>query len=141
MDAAELEREGWSIHTTGPFVELTGPFWSKGEGTGRQFGFLPRTHHANSIGIVHGGMIMTFADSALGQVVLDTIGGARCATIQFQTHFAAAVRIGDFVICRGEVVRRSLTLIFVRGILSVREKPVASVDGIWKVLAHKPRRI
>jgi len=36
------------------------------------------------------------------------------------------------------VIRRSKHLVFVRGLISTGDMPVASAEGIWKVLEPKP---
>jgi acyl-coenzyme A thioesterase PaaI-like protein len=55
-------------------------------------------------------------------------------TIQLNTHFLAAVTPGEFIELKGEVTRATRGLVFVRGILSVGDREVAAVDGIWRVL-------
>ena len=35
---------------------------------------------------------------------------------------------------RGEIVRGTRSLVFIRGLLTVGERTVAAIDGIWKVL-------
>jgi len=66
--------------------------------------------------------------------VLDSVGRKLCATIQLNTHFIAAVQIGDLVEGRAEMVRVTRSLVFVRGMLFVGDRTVAAIDGIWKVL-------
>jgi hypothetical protein len=43
-------------------------------------------------------------------------------------------RVGEFVTVRPEVVRHSKDLIFIRGLICVGDKNIASADGIWKVM-------
>jgi uncharacterized protein (TIGR00369 family) len=104
------------------------------EGAERRLGFLAEERHFNPGGVVHGGMLMAFADEFLGGVVFEAIGQRPIVTIQLNTHFIATVQRGDFVEGRGEVVRRTRTIVFVRGMLMVGDRIVAAVDGIWKVL-------
>jgi acyl-coenzyme A thioesterase PaaI-like protein len=68
------------------------------------------------------------------ELVLDSVDHKLCATIQLSTHFIAAVLAGDFVIGRGEIVRRTRSIVFVRGSLWAGNRQVAAIDGIWKVL-------
>jgi acyl-coenzyme A thioesterase PaaI-like protein len=75
-------------------------------------------------------MLMTFADQAFGELVLDAIERRECATIQLNTHFITAVQIGDFVEAHGEIVRKTRSLVFMRGFLTVGVRTVASIDGI-----------
>ena len=139
MDPERLRAEGWAVVESEGFAGLVGPLWVRGTGSERIFGFTAAPQHGNRNGVVHGGMLMSFGDNGLGHAARDALSGALCATIQFQMQFTAPVRIGDFVVCRAEIVRRSLTLIFLRGLLSVRGKTVASADGVWAVLQRKPR--
>ena len=137
MDAATLEAEGWQLYPTSGFMEQTGGFWTRRHEGVTESGFIVTPAHANENGICHGGMLMTLGDNALGFAVMEAIGGSSCATVQFQTQFVAAVKIGDFVACRPEIVRTTKTLVFIRGILTVGERIVASVDGIWNVFAPR----
>lgn len=124
--------EGWTKTVDHGFIELVGPLWSRREPEGMAHGFLAEARHLNRGGIVHGGMLMTFADQALGFASIEAAPGGRRATIQLDTHFVAAVREGDFVVARCRVVRRTRSVMFMTGTLSVGESVVATANGIWK---------
>ena len=124
----------WQPRLTNDFSHFVGPVLERLEDGKRLFAFQADRRHANDRGVVHGGMLVTFADQAFGELVLDSVGRKLCATIQLNTHFIAAVQIGDFVEGRAEMVRVTRSLVFVRGILSVGDRTVAAIDGIWKVL-------
>lgn len=83
---------------------------------------------------------MTFADIALGIGAVRELGEQRMNTVtaSMNTHFVAVARIGEFVTCRAEVVRKSRHLIFVRGLICVGDRTVASADGIFKLLEPRP---
>ena len=117
------------------FSETTGQVWSRRDPDGTvAYGFLAGPEHANNKGIVHGGMILTLADNLLGKVVADAAEGRGCVTVQLNVHFLSAVRMGEFVEARGEVLRQARSVTFVRGMLRVGGRPVASADGVWKLL-------
>jgi len=124
----------WQPRLTNDFTHFVGPVLERFEDGKRIFAFQADRRHANDRGVVHGGMLVTFADQAFGELVLDSVGRKLCATIQLNTHFIAAVQIGDLVEGRGEIVRGTRSLVFVRGMLSVGDRAVAAIDGIWKVL-------
>jgi uncharacterized protein (TIGR00369 family) len=124
----------WQPRLTNDFSHFVGPVLECVEGGRRVFAFQADRRHANDRGVVHGGMLMTFADQAFGELVLDTVGRKLCATIQLNTQFIAAVLVGDFVEGRAEIVRATRSLVFVRGTLTVGDRTVAAIDGIWKVL-------
>ena len=105
------------------------------------FGLLTDARHANRRGVVHGGMLVTLMDHALGAVVWEAVGRAPIATIQLDAHFLAAVRPGEFVEARGQVVRRTRSVVFVRGALTAGGREVLAASGIWKVLGgEEPRQ-
>ena len=118
----------------GNFADVNGPLWRRIEDGKLIVGFRVEWRHCNPTGMCHGGMLMTFADQAFGELVLDSVKRRLCATVQLNTHFIAAVQIGDLVEARGEIVRGTRSLVFIRGLLTVGERTVASIDGIWKVL-------
>lgn len=125
---------GWQPVIHDDFPSFAGPLLERQEDGRRQFGFIAEKRHANDRGVVHGGMLMTFADQAFGELVLDAIERRLCATIQMNTHFISAVQIGEFVESHAELVRMTRSLIFMRGFLSVGDRHVAAIDGIWKIL-------
>jgi uncharacterized protein (TIGR00369 family) len=135
MTPAELQTAGWTAHEIEAFTGQLGTIWTRGMGVTREVGFVVSNRHVNThLYTCHGGALMTFADTALGFGVVDSLGAQNCTTAQLQLHFVAAAKVGEFVTCRPEIVKRGGQLIFVRGLLCVGDKTVASADGIWKVL-------
>ena len=136
----DLEREGWTSAEEDGFIGLVGPFWSRGEGVETEFGFVAMPHHANLIGVVQGGMIMTFADRGLGVLAWNAAGRTPAVTVSFETSFIGAGRIGSFIIMQGEVLRRTASLVFMRGLVTSHDRVVASCQGTWKILSERRSR-
>jgi acyl-coenzyme A thioesterase PaaI-like protein len=80
--------------------------------------------------------LMTFADRALGMAAWQEIGHQPQATIQLDVHFVKTVKIGEFVEAQCEVVRRTRSVVFMRGTLVVGSHLVATANGIWKILSR-----
>ncbi|WP_374634103.1 PaaI family thioesterase [Ferrovibrio sp.] len=130
---------GWNPIRPGSdsgFTNLIGPFWSRSEATGWAYGFLAGPHHANGLGVIHGGMLMTFIDQSLGRLAWEAIGRAPCVTAGLNTHFIAGARPGDWVEARGRVVRKTRSLVFMQGALTVNDASVLTAEGIWKILGQ-----
>jgi acyl-coenzyme A thioesterase PaaI-like protein len=126
---------GWKIMKTGEgFASLVGPIWARRDGETWRYAFLAEMKHENRQGAVHGGMLMTFADHAIGFVAWEAAGRRKCVTMQLENQFLAAVKHGDFVECETEIVRAAKTVIFLRGVLKAAGKPVMAATGIWKVI-------
>lgn len=138
----DLASSGWKQQTIGGFSAHVGPFWTRRGEQGHEIGFVVEERHLNGNGIVHGGMLMTFIDQSIGMRVYHAIDRVPCATIQLDTHFVEAGRLGDFIEARTEIVRQTSSIVFTRGSLVVRredggERLLISAEGIWKVL--RPR--
>jgi len=130
-----LEAAGWrSVASDTGFNSLVGPFWLHDtEGAGLLIG----ERHCNPhLGTLHGGIVMTFADIALGIGAAGVLGEQRTSTVtaSMNTQFVAVAHVGEFLVCRPEVVRQSRHLVFVRGLICAGERTIASADGIFKVL-------
>ena len=118
------------------YPALIGPFWFRRDedGKGFRYGFPAEDRHLNMGGVVHGGMLMSFADDVLGMTVWEAAGRKPCTTVQLSTQFIAPVKLGEFVEGRAEVLRRTRSVVFVRGMLAVGERTVLHADGVWKIL-------
>ena len=128
--------QGWQpLALDRGFPALVGPFWTRRDTDAPpRYAMLAEERHTNVHGIVHGGMIMTFADTGLGLTVWDAVGRRPCVTIQFACQFLDAVHPGEFLELDAEVLRRSSTVVFMRGTLRVGTRVTGSVDGVWKLI-------
>jgi uncharacterized protein (TIGR00369 family) len=68
--------------------------------------------HLNLLGIVHGGVLMSLLDNAMGLVVMLAMPDERTVTANLNTQFLASSK-GGVIVCEAELVhrtRRTLTL-------------------------------
>ena len=128
---------GWTRSEDIGFVAMVGPIWARRAGDGEQYGFLAETKHHNRRGIVQGGMLMTFADRAMGRTSFHANERQPQATVQLDMHFVDAVQIGEFVEARCKVVRRTRALVFMSAELVVGTRVVAAANGVWKTLGKR----
>lgn len=112
------------------FIALVGPLYARGS----VYGFRAAQKHANLIRVVHGGMLMSFADRAMGVAAMAAADGANCVTIQLEMKFLDAGRIGDWLTCEPFLMKRTGSLAFLRGEVRDGERLVATADGVWKIL-------
>ncbi len=128
--AFDPARAGWKIVKQNGFGALAGPIWRQGDA---RFGFLVEAKHLNFADIVHGGMLTTLADQAMGMTALRATGNKPHATIELNVQFVGAVRLGEFVEAHCEVVRLTRAIIFMQCRLLVGTRVVANATGIWKI--------
>lgn len=128
---------GWRRLTGFEFMALVGPLWSRAAEGETRYGFLAEERHLNRSGVVHGGMVMTFIDQALGKASWQASAGRSRVTIQLDTHFAGPIREGDFAEARCRVVKETRSLMFMAAEVTVAGSLVASASGIWKLSARR----
>lgn len=121
-------------HLIDPFEIHVGPVFEQGPKGARRFAFVVDHRHVNMRGVIHGGMLMTFADAALGQAAWDACDHANCVTLNMQSQFLAPAVAGDLVEVAPVLTRRTRSLIFLRGDFLVRGEPIYSVSSVWKIL-------
>jgi acyl-coenzyme A thioesterase PaaI-like protein len=126
--------DGWEPYTDEGFIGLVGPFWQKPHGDSYRYAFLAADKHHNRRGVVQGGMLMTFADRSMGMTCWYANERQPQATVQLDVHFVDAVKVGEFVEAKCQVVRRTRALVFMSGELVVGDRVVATAKGVWKTL-------
>lgn len=126
--------EGFRTLTGGSPAEThIGPFYYRKAEAGLEMGFRAGDQHCNAIGGVHGGVLLAFADYAVTMLALSGVR-ENCATVSLASEFIAAARNGDWVEARGEVVRRTGSMTFVRGELFVADTVVLTFQSVLKRL-------
>lgn len=131
---AEIEAAGWERLSDEGFFELIGPLWRAPERPGHRYGFLIEPRHRNRAGFVHGGMLMSVADRAMGPAARDSDPAIMQATVQLSYDFIDGAKVGEFVEIQCEVMRKTRTLVFTRATLTVGERIIGTTSGIWKII-------
>lgn len=129
-----LSVQGWRSRAGDGFNAQLGNVWF-GPDEGRPtVGFFVEERHTNLFGNLHGGALLTFADICLGYGASTAARHKAMVTADLHAQFIAGAKAGYFVQGTPEVVRCTRSLIFVRGLICVGDKTIASADGIWKIL-------
>jgi uncharacterized protein (TIGR00369 family) len=118
------------------FAAANGPWFEKVEGGRAIRGFLPGSHHANALGIVHGGMLAAFLDSAMGAAVWHTLQ-RRSVTLRLSLDYLGPARVGDWLQAEGLVVGHDEHVAHVRGRLYGRRHDVLAGLGAFTLLSRQ----
>jgi len=138
MDEAAMAAAGWSRLSTTAFSAAIGPSWVRGEPGERTVALPAHGGIVNDYGaVVHGGALMTFADVALGMGAADALNSGSLVTVQLQYQFVGGVKLGQLITCQPELVRRTSSLVFVRGLIRADDEIAGSAEGIFKALTPK----
>jgi uncharacterized protein (TIGR00369 family) len=114
------------------FNAYAGPIFRRSDGD--HFLFTVQPQHLNGGGALHGGMAMGIADVVMGRTVRLAIQPAKAATISLNCDFIAGAKLGDKVIGRAQITRRTRTIVFINAQLTVDDKPILTATGIWKIV-------
>ena len=117
------------------FAAANGPWFEKIDGDRVIRGFLPGPQHANALGIVHGGMLAAFLDSAMGTAVLHTLN-RRAVTVRMSLDYLGPGRVGDWLQAEGEVVGHDEHMAQVRGRLYGPRHEVLAGLGVFSLLSR-----
>jgi acyl-coenzyme A thioesterase PaaI-like protein len=132
--AAKLISDGWKhVETTG-FLHLIGPLWHRLVDGTHEYALVTQDKHHNRRGLVQGGVLMTFADRTCGMTARYASGKTTLATVQLDTHFVEAGKIGEILVSRPRVVRSTRSLIFVSTEVTVDRRCIAMASGVFKIL-------
>jgi acyl-coenzyme A thioesterase PaaI-like protein len=92
--AAKLKADGFGIVETSGFLHLIGPLWQRLVNGEHEYALITVDKHHNRRGLVQGGVLMTFADRTCGMTARYVSGKPTLATVQLDTHFVEAGKIG-----------------------------------------------
>lgn len=119
-----------------PFGRLLGPIHERPEEGGAfARGLRIEDRHTNLGGVVHGGVLMSFADVVLGTVSYRHAGRPG-ASIRMVSDFVAPARVGDWLEGRGAVTKATRSIVFAAGELTVDGRTILTMAGTYKLLGE-----
>jgi len=132
---ANGEWAGWQYWRGDAFEDVAGPFYMKFDVSGRGRGaFRAEPRHMNGGGFMHGGCLLTFADSAIFAIARPELAGHHAVTMNLAGDFLDSARVGELIEASGEVTRGGGKTIFVRGLATADGRPVLSFTAIIRKL-------
>jgi acyl-coenzyme A thioesterase PaaI-like protein len=134
--AEKLKASGWTVVETTGFLHLVGPLWQRVVNGEHEYALVAQDKHHNRRGLVQGGVMMTFADRTCGMTARYVSGRPTLATVQMDTHFVEAGKIGETLISKPRVVRSTRSLIFVSTEVTVDKRCIAMANGVFKILKN-----
>lgn len=123
------------LGSTSPFHELIGPLYERRDGETVTIGLLVAEKHRNRSGIVHGGMICTLADFAMGHAASMATGSPRrLVTTTLSVDFAGNARPGDWIEARVDVMRPGRRVAFVNCFVHHGSDRIARASATFQIL-------
>ena len=131
--AAELgnSASGWVADDDGTFVGAMGKIYLRRVDGRVEVALQTEERHRNLSGYVHGGVIMTLMDRAMGINCREAAGG-RAVTMTITVNFVDPVRTGDFVRTTCKLAKVGRSVIFAEGEAYVGDHIVATASCICR---------
>ncbi|WP_213272730.1 PaaI family thioesterase [Hyphomonas sp.] len=133
--------EGYSPHfRKSPFTDPWEPLFSRTQAREVSIGLVLSQAHCNSRGLVHGGLIASLADNAMGLSCMAALqeegrgapGGL--VTITLGTDYLGPARIGQWLATDTHFVKTGGSICFADCLLRADGVPVARAGATFKVL-------
>ena len=96
-----------------------------------------KENHLNAAGITHGGFIATFVDAGAGTAAHRSADQNPCVTISLELKFISAVKLGQELVGKTKIQKKTKSMVFLTCKLTTEDKIVATASGIWKILNKK----
>ena len=96
-----------------------------------------KENHLNAAGITHGGFIAAFVDAGAGTAAHRSADQNPCVTISLELKFISAVKLGQELVGKTKIQKKTKSMVFLTCKLTAEDKIVATASGIWKILNKK----
>ena len=97
--------------------------------------------HLNAAGITHGGYLSALIDAGAGTAAHRSADNAPCVTISLDIKFIGSSKIGDEIIGKVKILKKTKTLVFLFCELNCNNKIITSASGVWKILKINPSQL
>ena len=91
-------------------------------------------NHLNAAGITHGGYLSALVDAGAGTAAHRSADNAPCVTISLDLKFIGTSKVGDEILGRVKILKKTKTLVFISCEISNSSDIVTSASGTWKIL-------
>ena len=98
-----------------------------------QFKTTIKENHLNAAGITHGGFISAVVDAGAGTAAHRAAGNSPCVTISLELKFISVVKLGQQLIGKIKIQKKTKSMVFLTCELKVSDKIVATASGVWKI--------
>lgn len=136
------------LNKPSPFLTMLGPVYARRmdtapRGPSMVMGFHVGHHHLNRRGILHGGVVASLADAALGYCLADPASGnsnegvLAMSTASLTVDFIASAGEGDWIEITPEGLRTGSKLAFAQALFHRGDRLVARASAVFAVLGGR----
>ena len=131
--------EGFQPHfRKSPFTEPWEPLYSKKTEKAVIIGLRLAKPHTNSRGLIHGGLIASLADNAMGYSCALVMGWTTSlVTISLAVDYVGSAEIGQWLAVESEVIKTGSTICFAQSLIKADDTAIARANGTFRVLTKR----
>ena len=122
------------LFRTSPFTDLIGPLYSRGRGPDLEIGMQVEEKHCNARGTVHGGILATLADIALGHTMaFSTDPPTGLVTSNLTLDFAGTAKMGDWIQTSVDIQKQGKRLSFANCYICADDQRIVRASAVFLV--------
>jgi uncharacterized protein (TIGR00369 family) len=123
------------IFRTSPFLQTIGPLYSAGSGAQLVVGLRVQEKHTNARGTLHGGVLASIADIALGYgLATSTDPPTSMVTASLSVDFAGSAHVGDWIETTLDIQKIGARMAFANVYFTLRGERIARASGVFLML-------
>ena len=123
------------LFRSSPFLDMIGPLYNTGMGAQLIIGFQVQDKHTNARGLLHGGVLATIADVALGySLATSTSPPTAMVTANLTLDFAGSAKPGDWVETSVDIQKLGSRLAFANAYFHVGAERIARASAVFLVV-------
>jgi uncharacterized protein (TIGR00369 family) len=138
MTAAGIP-EGFARHfRQSPLTDPWEPLYSRRTSDAVIIGLRLAKPHTNGRGLIHGGLIATLADNAMGYSCAHVMGGvSSLVTIGLAVDFVGAAQVGQWLTVETDVIKTGSTICFAQSFIKADDLVIARANATFRVVPKK----
>ena len=138
MTATDIP-EGFERHyRQSPLTDPWEPLYSKRTDKAVIIGLRLAKPHTNGRGLIHGGLIATLADNAMGHSCAHVMDGvSSLVTIGLAVDFMGSAKVGQWLAVETDVIRTGSTICFAQSLIKADDAIIARANGTFRVVPKK----
>lgn len=122
------------LFRTSPVLDLIGPLYGRGTGADLMLGLRVEPKHCNARGTIHGGILATLADVAIGYAMaFSTDPPTAAVTANLSLDYAGTAKVGDWIEARVDIQKRGSRLAFGNCFLCVGEERIVRASAVFLI--------
>jgi uncharacterized protein (TIGR00369 family) len=121
-----------------PFTDPWEPLYSRRTEKAVIIGLRLAKPHTNGRGLIHGGLIASLADNAMGYSCAQaTDWSTSFVTISLAVDYVGSAQIGQWLAVESDVIKTGRTICFAQSLIKADDAVIARANGTFRVVPKK----